>query len=201
MASAMARASCRCELRLERSRPSSGLVLKPISTRMAGRRAVVSTAYPACLTPRLSPECTGSREAWTSSAARADSRRYSLAWRSRRMKSSPPVDEPRGRRRLEADGVVFHARHAVRLLGLGLAEEVGVEPADAGVSRAARERVDVQRHEEVAVVGAVRPAIAQVDEGVGRARHADADALPEQFVAHRSAICRVTSFSVTPAGK
>src|SRR5438034_5925757 len=66
-----------CWPRLEaRNAPSVRFVANPVSTRMAGRRAVVSTVKPACCTPRSPPGWIRAAESWTSWASCADSRRY-----------------------------------------------------------------------------------------------------------------------------
>lgn len=86
---------------------------------------------------------------------------------------------------LEADRVVLHPRHPGGVFRLCLGEEVGLEAAGVREVLPAGERVDVQAREEVALLGAVAPAVTQRDERVGRSSHAHADApsaklVPEQ---------------------
>ena len=148
---------------------SDGLVLYPISTRMAGRRAVVRTMKPACLTPRSSPVCTDLRPFCTSSATRADSRRCSLSCEVLQDEVEPAghglvLLSPVSNR--TASFSILATRAGV--FGAGLGQEEGLESANFGVPAPPRQRVDVQAHKEIAGSGgAVAAPIAERDERVG----------------------------------
>jgi hypothetical protein len=85
---------------------------------------------------------------------------------------------------LEPDRVVLHRGDARLVLGLRLAEDVGLDPARGSLAAPARHRVHVDADEEVARRATGRAAIAQVDQRVAQARQPHLDAAPHQLGPH-----------------
>ena len=166
---------------------SDGLVLYPISTSTAGRRAVVSTMKPGLLHPAV-----------TTRVYRAELRLDQLSQPGRLAQvlvgGQVLQDEVEslllGRRLglgLEAHRLVLHLRHPLRVLGLGLGQEERLVPSHLGVPAAPRQRVDVQADEEVALLGAEGATVAERDERISRAGHPHGDAAGPQFLPKQQA--------------
>ena len=100
--------------------------------------------------------------------------------------------EATGHRRLVVAGLephrfVFHLGDPRGVFGLRLGQKVGLEAADLGVPTPARQRVDVQAHEEIAGLGAVAAAVAERDQRVGGPGHPHPDAAALELVAEQDA--------------
>ena len=77
--------------------------------------------------------------------------------------------------------LIQERNHGDAEANLSVIEQRVAEAARRGVAGPLRQRVDVQAHEQVAVGGAVAPAIAECDQRIGRARHPHGDATAAQL--------------------
>ncbi len=89
--------------------------------------------------------------------------------------------------RLVAERRVLHGCHAVRFFGRLIPQVVRLHAVHVLAAVATRHAVDVDAHEELALLRAHARPVPQADEGIGGPRHHDVDAAPLQLVAHLQA--------------
>src|SRR5580765_6253927 len=79
-------------------------------------------------------------------------------------------------RTIEPYRLILHPGAPLGILGLGLGQEVRLEPANPAVAGPPFQRVDVYADEQVAVIIAVGAAAPKIDQGIAGAGHHDLDA-------------------------